>query len=255
MNVIELHGSCLFVSDAHFQTPEDDASRRREETFINMLGQHPDLNHLFLLGDIFDFWFEYRDVVPKGYFRLFNYLYEISKKGTEIHIFTGNHDMWMCDYFQESFNAVIYRKEQLFNINGKIILIAHGDGLGGSQRKYNLIKKIFNFKPNQAIYSTLHPRIAFSIARFFSKKSRNSHPDDERVFKGDGEHQIMYSKEMEKKTGADFFVFGHRHIPFEYGLDGGGVVFNTGDWLDHFSYITFDEDDSKPKLVFFNTEL
>ena len=151
---IVLHGNCLFVSDAHFRTPPDKASEEREQKFVQLIkDQEGTIQHLFLLGDIFDYWFEYRDVVPKGYFTLFACLKELHSQGVEIHYFTGNHDMWVEDYFTQTFGAIIYREARLFDINGHRCFIGHGDGLGGKQRKYLLIKRIFNNKFNQRLYS------------------------------------------------------------------------------------------------------
>ncbi len=248
---IELHGSCLFVSDAHFHTPQNLDSQLREEFFLQLLDEYNSIDHLFFLGDIFDFWFEYKDVAPKGYFRLFNALYEKNKQGTKIHFFSGNHDMWVRDYFIKSFDAKIYRKEQKFLINNNKFLIAHGDGLGGKQRRYNLIKKIFNFKPNQFLYSILHPIFAFSIARFFSKQSRNSHNEDDLIFKSESEFQIRYARNILKLQHFDFFIFGHRHIPIKYNLSDSSTFFNTGDWIKKYSYVIYNSNDISPKLEFF----
>ena len=144
---IMLHGNCLFVSDAHFRTPPDAASEERELKLVQLLkSQEGRLQHLFLLGDIFDYWFEYRDVVPKGYFTLFACLKELHLQGVQIHYFTGNHDMWVEDYFTQMFGAVIYREARLFDINGHRCFVGHGDGLGGKQHKYLMIKLTFTCK-------------------------------------------------------------------------------------------------------------
>ena len=156
---IELHGNCLFVSDAHFRTPPDTESEERELKLVQLLkSQNGNLHHFFLLGDIFDYWFEYRDVVPKGYVTLFAYLKELYAQGTQIHYFTGNHDMWVEDYFTQTFGATVHHEARLVDINGHRCFVGHGDGLGGRQRKYLLIKRIFNSKFNQRLYSMLHPR-------------------------------------------------------------------------------------------------
>lgn len=249
---IELYGDCLFVSDAHLGVPEDRDSELRECLLLQLLSENGKIDHLFLLGDIFDFWFEYRDVVPRGYFRLFSLLHGMKSRGIRIHYFAGNHDMWVRDYFKESFGAEIYRKEQKFTINGRSFLIAHGDGLGGRQGKYNFIKKIFNFKPNQVVYSALHPRIAFAIARFFSSKSRNSHTEADMEFRYESEHQVQYARDMLEREHFDFFIFGHRHIPVRHVLTDDSVFFNAGDWFGTYSYITFKRGELSPKLEFFN---
>ena len=246
---IVLHGNCLFVSDAHFRTPPDAASEERESRLVQLLkSQGSELRHLFLLGDIFDFWFEYRDVVPKGYVTLFAYLKELQAQGVQVHYFTGNHDMWVEDYFTKSFGAIIYREARMFSINGHLCFVGHGDGLGGKQRKYLLIKRIFNCRINQMLYSMLHPRQAFSIARFFSEKSRNSHDESMFHFKGEKEHQVQFARELLTTTPIDYFIFAHRHVPTRYELTSTCTFFNVGDWLDNFSYLTFDTKENKPVL-------
>jgi len=246
---IELHGNCLFVSDAHFRTPPDAASEERELRFVQLLkSQKGNLHHIFLLGDIFDYWFEYRDVVPKGYVTLFAYLKELHSQGTQIHYFTGNHDMWVEDYFTQTFGATVHHEARLVDINGHRCFVGHGDGLGGRQRKYLLIKRIFNSKFNQRLYSMLHPRQSFAISRFFSEKSRNSHNESMFVFKGEGEFQVQFARELLQTLDVEFFIFAHRHIPMRYELAPGHLFFNTGDWLENFSYVTFGTEDAEPVL-------
>ena len=246
---IVLHGNCLFVSDAHFRTPPDAASEERELRLVQLLkSQGSELCHLFLLGDIFDYWFEYRDVVPRGYVTLFACLKELHEQGVEIHYFTGNHDMWVEDYFTRTFGAKIYREAQLMEINGHRCFVGHGDGLGGQQRKYLLIKRIFNNRFNWWLYGLLHPRQSFAIARFCSEKSRNSHDESMLQFQGEGEHQVQYARELLQTTEVEHFILAHRHIPVRYELDPGCLFFNVGDWLVHFSYITFGPEDNEPML-------
>ena len=244
-----LHGNCLFVSDAHFRTPPDKASEERELKLVHLLKNQKDkLQHLFLLGDIFDYWFEYRDVVPKGYVTLFACLKELHSQGVQIHYFTGNHDMWVEDYFMQTFGATVYHEARLVDINGHRCFVGHGDGLGGKQRKYMLIKRIFNSKFNQRLYSMLHPRQSFAISRFFSEKSRNSHDESMLIFKGENEYHVQFARELLQTLDVEFFIFAHRHIPMRYELAPGHLFFNTGDWLEHFSYISFAPKDSEPVL-------
>ena len=248
---IVLSGNCCFVSDAHFQVPPDAPSRLREEQLIVLLQSLKNkVQHLFLLGDIFDFWFEYRDVVPKGYFRLFNTLYDLRQAGVQLYYFVGNHDMWVKSYMTEELEMQIFYQPQLFQINGKQCLIGHGDGLGGHQRRYLLIKHIFAFKPNQVMFSMLHPRQAFSIARFCSSASRSSHKPDGRIFRSEEEHQVLFARELLQRQPVDFFIFAHRHVPARYKLNDHATLFNCGDWLDNFSYLLFNEEDTAPSLHF-----
>jgi len=244
-----LHGNCLFVSDAHFRTPPDKASEERELKLVHLLKNQKDkLQHLFFLGDIFDYWFEYRDVVPKGYVTLFACLKELHSQGVQIHYFTGNHDMWVEDYFTQTFGAIVYREARMLTINGHRCFVGHGDGLGGKQRKYLLIKRIFNNRFNWWLYGLLHPRQSFAISRFFSEKSRNSHDESMFVFKGEDEYQVQFARELLRITDVDYFILAHRHIPTRYELTPNCLFFNTGDWLENFSYVTFDTEDAEPVL-------
>ena len=247
--VIALHGNCLFVSDAHFRTPPDAASEEREQKLVQLLkNQEGNIQHFFLLGDIFDFWFEYRDVVPKGYVTLFAYLKELHRQGVEIHYFTGNHDMWVEDYFTQTFGAHVYHEPQLMEINGHRCFVGHGDGLGGKQRKYLLIKRIFNCQFNQMLYSMLHPRQAFSIARLFSEMSRNSHNESMLHFHGEEEFQVQFARQLLQTTDVEYFIFAHRHVPTRYELTPACTFFNVGDWQEHFSHLTFGPEDKDPIL-------
>ena len=247
--IIALHGNCLFVSDAHFRIPPDAASEERELRLVQLIkNQGADLRHVFLLGDIFDFWFEYSDVVPKGYVTLFACLKELHAQGVQVHFFTGNHDMWVEDYFTKTFGAVIYREARMFSINGHLCFVGHGDGLGGKQRKYLFIKRILNNRFNWWLYGMLHPRQAFAIARFCSRKSRDSHDEDTFIFKGEKESQVQFARELLQTTDVEYFIFAHRHIPTRYELAPTCTFFNVGDWLNNFSYITFAPKNTEPVL-------
>lgn len=246
---IELQGNALFISDAHLRTPEDADSKQRETKLIQLLeSKKGHIQHLFLLGDMFDFWFEYRDVAPKGYFRLFNLLYELNQSGVKIYYFTGNHDMWVQDYFTQQFDCQVFYEQQAFVLNGKRCLIGHGDGLGGKQRRYNFIKRVFGYKPNRVLYSMLHPRHAFAIARHFSATSRASHKPEVFTFKNEEEFQVQYARQILEQEHVDFFIYAHRHIPVEYPLSETSCYFNTGDWLNNFSYVVYDADVPAPTL-------
>ena len=246
---IELRGNCLFVSDAHFRTPPDEASEEREQKLVQLFkSQAENLQHIFLLGDIFDYWFEYHDVVPKGYATLFACLKKLHAQGVQVHYFTGNHDMWVEDYFTKTFGAVIYREARMFLINGHRCFVGHGDGLGGKQRKYLLIKRILNCRFNWWLYGMLHPRQSFAIARLCSRMSRNSHDENTFIFKGEKEAQVQFAREMLQTTDVEYFIFAHRHIPTRYELSPTCTFFNVGDWLENFSYISFAPKDTEPVL-------
>lgn len=252
---VVIEGDCLFLSDAHLGAPTRQHSLQREESLIHLIENLSDkIQHLFLLGDIFDFWFEYKHVVPKGHFRFFNTLYNLNQKGVSIYYFTGNHDMWVQSYFTESFNCRVFHREQAFVLNGKRCVIGHGDGLGGKQYRYRFIKWIFNFGPDRVLYSMLHPRQAFAIAQHFSKTSRASHTDEVFIFRNEGEHQVQYARNVLATENVDFFIFGHRHIPTRYPLNDHSTFFNTGDWLNNFSYILFNPNEKEPTLHYYSQE-
>lgn len=236
---VTVEGIACFVSDAHLGAPSEQLSQEREEKLVTFLSQHPEIQHLFLLGDIFDFWFEYQDVVPKGYFKLFNILSEMHRRGTRIYYFTGNHDMWVQDYFVRELGFEIFRQQQAFLINGKRCMVGHGDGIGGRQWKYLFIKKIFSLKLNRVIYSMLHPRLAFSIARLCSNNSRKSHPESAKIFQKEAEPQVQFARTLLQHEQVDFFIYAHRHIPIIYPLTKSTCYCNVGDWLTHFSYLWF----------------
>ena len=233
----QITGISYFASDFHFGVPDRESSLRREKAVVGWLDRiSADAEHLFLLGDIFDFWFEYRDVVPKGYFSFLSKLLEIRKKGTRIYYFTGNHDMWVGRYFEEELGMEIFRQQQIFVINGKQCLVGHGDGLDPKDKGYLLIKKVFAFRPNIMLYSALPPRWAFSIARKCSHTSRKKtgredfHKNDEDIM------QNYIRGYLQHDSSIDYFIFGHRHLPLKIQIEN-AVYFNTGDWLTHNSYL------------------
>lgn|SRR5574344_1082688 len=234
-----LNGNTYIVSDCHFGAPNNEASHVREQRFCQFLDQiKPTVKHLILLGDIFDYWFDYKEVVPRGYVRLFGKLAELSDQGVSIIYFIGNHDMWITDYFKQEFNAKIYRTEQEFEINGKYCKIAHGDGLGPKDYGYKLVKKIFACPFNRWLFAQLHPWLSFKIARAVCRTSRRNGALEENIFMGeDREYIVQHIREVLKNQTPDYFIYAHRHLPLVYPLTPQSLYLNTGDWLTHFSYI------------------
>ena len=238
-NPIPIEGTAYFASDFHFGTPTIECSQERELLVIKWLDEiMKDADYLFLLGDIFDFWFEYKDVVPRGYFRFFAKLAELHDKGIKIYYFTGNHDMWVNNYFSQEMGMTVFTKQQPFLINGKKCMVGHGDGLDVKDKGYLFIKKLFAFRPNRMLYASLHPRIAFGIARFFSKSSRNANGKRENQYKSAKiESIIPYILQTAQTENIDCFIYGHRHMPSESTYDNNVKYFNIGDWLSHYSYL------------------
>lgn len=233
-----------FLSDFHLGAPDLTASRAREKEIIRFLDsiQH-DAAEIFIVGDIFDFWYEYRKVVPKGYVRLLGRLAEITDKGIPIHFFVGNHDMWMKNYFREELAIPVYFEPKEFVRFGKKLLIGHGDGLGPGDKGYKFLKRIFRNPACQWLFGILPPFFGMGLANFLSRKSRAQTGSKEEKFLGDDkEWLIIYSREILKERFFDFFVFGHRHLPIDYRLSDKSRYVNLGDWISYQTYAVFDGD-------------
>jgi UDP-2,3-diacylglucosamine hydrolase len=232
-------GKIYFASDFHLGIPNHAQSLEREQRIVRWLDSIAhDANKIFLVGDLFDFWFEYKDVVPAGYTRLLGTLARMKDRGIDIQVFTGNHDLWMFGYFQKELGITVHHAPIRFEANGKKFLVGHGDGIGPGDNGYKFMKKVFTNRLAQILFGALHPRIAFWLAQYFSGKSRMS--NEEAAFLGeDKEWQVMYAKELLKQEHIDYFMFGHRHIVLELPI-GSSMFYNLGDWVTHFSYVVFD---------------
>lgn len=236
---IPKHKKVYFLSDFHLGNPIDEVSRNREKklvAFLNSIKEHTAA--LFLVGDVFDFWFEYRHVVPKGHVRLLGKLAEFQDAGIPIYYFVGNHDMWSFTYFTEEFGAKMYYDTQDFLIGGKKFQIGHGDGVGPGDRNYKFLKLFFRNRFTQWLFSILPPVIGMGIAYRWSKSSRAGNRDDK--FWGEKEWLVQYCEEEDVKNPHDYYLFGHRHHLLEHPLKGGGMYINLGDWLKYNSYVEFD---------------
>lgn len=234
-----------FLSDSHLGVPTSQLSRQREALLVNWLDEYShSAEAIYLLGDIFDFWFEYKKVVPKGYVRLLGKIASITDRGIPVHYFAGNHDMWIFDYFQDELGVNVYKKPIDAILFGKHFRIGHGDGLGPGDHAYKLMKKIFSCRFCQKLFSYLHPGFGIGLAQYFSKNSRlanNKKPD---VFKGEqNEYLVQYCKDVLKTKHIDYFVFGHRHLPLKIEVLPGTYYINTGEWLTNFSFASFDGND------------
>lgn len=234
----DTNSKIYFVSDCHFGIPDHKSSLVREKKFVAWLEMaKADASEIYILGDLFDFWFEYRTVIPKGYTRLLGKLAELTDSGIKIHVFTGNHDMWMFKYFPEELGIEITRKPVVKEINGLKMMIGHGDGLGPGDYGYKFIKKIFANKVCQWLFARLHPNFAIGLGLFFSRRSRLARGNTDWIYKGEGrERLIVYAKEKIQKEHFDLFVFGHRHLPIDMKIAENSRYVNLGDWLSHFSY-------------------
>ncbi len=231
-----------FSSDNHLGAPTAAESKPREEKFVQWLEEiKQDAAAIFLLGDLFDFWFEYKHVVPKGFVRTLGKLAQIKDSGIPIYFFVGNHDLWMNDYFQEELNIPVYHKPQEFEFNGKKFLVGHGDGLGPGDIGYKRMKKVFTNPFSKWLYRWLHPDLGVPLAQYFSVKNKAISGEEDMEFLGeDKEWLIQYCRRKLETQHYDFFLFGHRHLPMEIQLNERSTYVNTGDWINHYTYAVFD---------------
>jgi UDP-2,3-diacylglucosamine hydrolase len=233
-----------FLSDFHLGAPHYAASRKREDKLVHFLDEiKADAAAIFIVGDMFDFWYEYKYVVPKGYVRLLGKLAALTDAGIAVHFFVGNHDMWMKDYFQTEMAIPVYFGPETFEWNGKKFYIAHGDGLGPGDHGYKMLKRIFRNPVCQWLFGMLPPVVGIGLANFFSRKSREAVADHEMQFLGaDKEWLMIHSQDVLKNKHYDYFIYGHRHVPGMHPLGANSQYVNLGDWVLHFSYGVFDGD-------------
>jgi len=231
-----------FASDQHFGAPTPEASKKREAIFLNWLDEiEKDASVLFLLGDLFDFWFEYKEVVPKGFVRVLGKLAHFVDSGIEVHYFVGNHDLWMRNYFQTELGIPVYHKPKDFTLENTSFFIGHGDGLGPNDKGYKRMKKLFTNPLAKWLYRLLHPDIGMRLGHYFSVKNKLISGAEDVVFLGeDKEWLAQYAQRKLKQRHRDFFLFGHRHIPMEIELNPKSKYINLGDWITHFTYGIFD---------------
>ncbi len=231
-----------FASDQHFGAPTSGESYPREKKFTAWLDDiKKDAHTLFLLGDLFDFWFEYKTVVPRGFVRVLGKLAELRDSGIAIHFFTGNHDLWMDDYFEKELGIRVYHKPKEFTYNDKVFLIGHGDGLGPGDKGYKRMKKVFTNPFSKWLYRWLHPDIGVTLAQYLSVKNKLISGDADVKFLGeDNEWLVLYSKRKLESKHYDYFVFGHRHLPMVITVGEGSSYINLGDWIGYFTYGVFD---------------
>ena len=230
-----------FASDNHLGAPTTEASRPREKKFVAWLDEvKHDAAAIFLLGDLFDFWFEYKTVVPKGFTRTLGKLAEISDSGIPIHYFVGNHDLWMNGYFEKELGIPVYHKPQEFTFNSTSFFIGHGDGLGPGDKGYKRMKKVFTNPFFKWLFKWAHPDIGMRIAQYLSVKNKLISGDDDATFLGEeNEWLAVYCKRKLEEKHRDFFVFGHRHLPLEIQLNETSKYINLGDWIQYYTYGVF----------------
>ncbi|MFA6087251.1 UDP-2,3-diacylglucosamine diphosphatase [Mucilaginibacter sp.] len=230
-----------FASDFHLGAISYASSREREDRIVRWLDLiKDDAAELFLMGDVFDFWFEYYTVVPKGYIRFLGKLAQLADAGTKLYFFKGNHDMWMFDYFKNELNATIITNELEIERSGKKFYLHHGDGLGPGDTAYKLLKKIFRSSICQWLFARIHPNLGIGIANYWSRQSRLEGGRTEHLRAHQHEWLVKYSNELLKTRHYDYLIFGHRHLPLDIKLSGNSRYINLGEWVNYNTYAVFD---------------
>ncbi len=231
-----------FASDNHLGAPTLNQSRPRELKFVRWLDTiKSDAAAIFLMGDLFDFWFEYKTVIPKGFTRTLGKLAELSDAGIPIYYFVGNHDLWMNGYFEEELNIPVYHRPQHFLINDASFFIGHGDGLGPDDKGYKRMKKVFTNPVAKWLFRWLHPDIGVRLAQYFSVKNKLISGEDDAKYLGDDkEWLVQYAHRKLGQRHYDHFIFGHRHLPLEIDLNETSKYTNLGDWINYFTFAEFD---------------
>jgi UDP-2,3-diacylglucosamine hydrolase len=239
-----------FSSDNHLGAPNHKDSLEREKRFVKWLDSiKMDASVIFLLGDLFDFWFEYKKVVPKGFIRVLGKLAELSDSGITMFFFVGNHDMWMNGYFEKELNIKVFHKPQKFIINNKSFLIGHGDGLGPGDIGFKRMKKIFKNSFSKFLFRWIHPDLGVRVAQYLSTKNKLLSGKEDVVFMGDeNEWLAQYCKKILLKENFEFFIFGHRHLPLDIKISEYSRYINLGDWISYFSFAVFDGKDIELKF-------
>jgi UDP-2,3-diacylglucosamine hydrolase len=242
MNISLNEKKVFFASDFHLGAPDEKSSKEREERIIRWLCEiENEAEAIFLVGDIFDFWFEYEKVIPKGFIRFIGKIAELRHKKIPIFFFTGNHDLWMNDYFTMELDIPVYHNPIELTIENKKILVGHGDGLGPGDQQYKILKKIFTNPICQWLFKWLHPDIGIRIAHKWSRKSRITNlKKKEHEFKGDDEWLWAYCQQVEKNKHFDYYVFGHRHLPLDLPVGKKSRYYNLGEWVHQSTYGVFD---------------
>ncbi len=233
-----------FLSDAHLGSRAIKNSREQELILVQFLNSIKEkAKEIYLMGDMFDFWFEFKNVVPKGFTRFLGKLSELTDSGIKIHFFIGNHDLWCQDYLEQECGVTIHRDPKIVTIGNKKFYLAHGDGLGDPDWKFKILRSMFHNRFLRFLFASIHPRWSLSFGLNWAKHSREKRVNGlEPEFQGEkNEHLIIYSKALlEKKPDINFFIYGHRHIMLDLMIRKDSRVVILGDWINHFSYAVFD---------------
>jgi UDP-2,3-diacylglucosamine hydrolase len=225
-----------FASDFHLGAPDFNSSKEREIKIVHWLNSiRQNAQAVFLVGDIFDFWFEYVYTVPKGFVRLQGKIAEFTDSGIPVYLFSGNHDMWMFGYLEKELGVKIYHNPIEVSINNFKLMVGHGDGLGPGDYSYKFLKKIFRNRICQWMFARLHPNLSFFVANKWSRKSRISNNENDKYL-GENEWLFSYCKEVEELQHHDFYIFGHRHLPLDLKVADNSRYINLGEWMNYFTF-------------------
>jgi len=239
----------FFASDFHLGVPNPKSSLEREKKIVRWLDSIKDeAEEIYLLGDVFDFWFEYKQAIPRGFVRLQGKIAELTDQGIPVHWFIGNHDMWIFDYIPSELGVHMHHAEIVKEFNGKKFYIGHGDGLGPGDHGYKFIKKVFRNKVCQWMFARLHPNFGIGLANIFSKKSRASSAEADATYYGDKEMLTAYAKSVLSEKTYDYFVFGHRHLPMIIEIGDQSTYYNLGEWINFCTYGVFDGENLELKV-------
>lgn len=234
-----------FLSDAHLGSlaiPHQRMQERRLVRFLDSIKEKAAA--IYLLGDMFDFWYEYKYVVPKGYTRFLGKVSELTDSGVEVHYFTGNHDIWLRDYFERECGMTVHRVPITTEIYGKLFYLGHGDGLDAADKKYLALRALFHSRVAQFLFSALHPRWAIWLGMEWARHSRLKRGDDgDWAYRGESEPTALFAREyLKTHPEINYFIFGHRHAEADVQLSDTARLLIAGDWFSKFTYITFDGD-------------
>ncbi|MBR2235393.1 MAG: UDP-2,3-diacylglucosamine diphosphatase [Prevotella sp.] len=233
-----------FLSDAHLGSWALEHRRMQERRLVRFLDSIKEkAAAIYLLGDMFDFWFEYKYAVPKGYTRFLGKLSELTDLGVEVHYFAGNHDIWTFGYLEKECGVILHKQAITTELYGKVFFLAHGDGLGDPDKKFKFVRYLFHNRACQWAFSTIHPRWGIWFGHTWAKRSRMKHPNgEEPPYMGeDREYLIRYTKQyIQYHSNVDYFIYGHRHVEIDLQLTKKARVVVLGDWITHFSYVVYD---------------
>lgn len=239
-----IHKNVYFLSDAHLGSWAITHKRTQERRLVRFLDSIKTKAHaVYLLGDMFDFWNEYRYVVPRGYTRFLGKLSELTDMGVEVHYFTGNHDIWTYGYLERECGVVVHKKELTTEIYDKVFFLAHGDGLGDPDKGFRLLRRMFHNRLCQRLLNAIHPRWGMALGMSWAKHSRMKRVDGrEPTYLGENrEHLVLFTKDyMRSHPDIDYYIYGHRHIELDLMLSRKVRMMILGDWITQFSYAVFD---------------